>query len=72
MSLDRDFAIRAFTLVAGIFAAKYIDEALDTCGRIGVDSKHVEYYSCVFRSTSATMFAFAAGYGLYTIFRGLR
>jgi hypothetical protein len=72
MDLDQDFAVRAFTLIAGIFAADFIDKALDKCGRIGVDSKDVEYYSCGARSTFATMFTLAAVYGLYTIYQRSR
>jgi len=71
MALDPNFAVQAFTLIASVCAAKSIDQALDTCGRIDGDSKTVVYYSCGVRSFFAAMFASAAAYGLYTIYQRL-
>lgn len=71
MALDPDFAIKAFTLVASICAAEFIDKALSTCGRIEADSETAEYYSCGVKSFFATAFAFASVYGLYTIYKGV-
>jgi hypothetical protein len=72
MALDPNFAVQAFTLIAGICAAKFTDHALDTCGRIDGGSKTVVYYSCGVSSTSAAMFAFPTAYGLYIIYQNIR
>lgn len=72
MALDPEFAIKAFTLIAGICAAEFIDKAISTCGRIGVDSETAKHYSCGVKSIFATAFTFASVYGLYAIYWGVR